>query len=35
MDINYIIETPLGVLAQRSTGSSKELNIVNWNNKSG
>ena len=35
MDINYIVETPLGVLSQRSTGWSKELNIVNWNDMGG
>ena len=33
MDINYKIEDQIGVLSQRSTGWSKELNLVNWNDK--
>ena len=33
MDINFKIENQIGVFSQRSTGWSKELNLVNWNGK--
>lgn len=33
MNISFEIEDKIGVLSQRNTGWSKELNLVNWNKK--
>lgn len=33
MDINFKIEEQIGLLSQRDSGWTKELNLVNWNDK--
>lgn len=33
MEISFNIEEQIGIISQRDTGWSKELNLVNWNDK--